>query len=156
MVIICFIKSLIAEKKRSSMSSKSSSRSRSRSPRRERVDMFGRTISRKRVSRSRSRSRSRDRRYRDRPRRRSRSTSRNRSRSSSRYNAHNNGQRHSRSPPLRYNRTNIEDPEYLKARVFIGNLPADKVSKDELEELFKEYGAVLGMLDDGARNGSTF
>lgn len=34
----------------------------------------------------------------------------------------------------------------MKARVFIGNLPFDKVTKEELENMFEKYGKILGML----------
>lgn len=34
----------------------------------------------------------------------------------------------------------------MKARVFIGNLPFDKVTKEELETMFSKYGKILGMI----------
>lgn len=43
------------------------------------------------------------------------------------------------------NRTNIEDPAFLNARIFIGKLPSNKCSKEDLEELFGQYGKILGM-----------
>ena len=126
------------------------SRSKSRSKSRERVDRFGRVVPNSR-KRSKSRSRSRER---DRHRRHSRSRSRHsgrrtrsRSRSRGRTSHHSSARR---SPPPSYpqgdvsNRTNIEDPRFLNARVFIGNLPVDKVSKTELEDMFKLYGKILG------------
>ena len=42
------------------------------------------------------------------------------------------------------NVTNQQDPELQKARVFIGNLPYDKVTKGELEDMFDKYGKLLG------------
>lgn len=33
----------------------------------------------------------------------------------------------------------------MKARVFIGNLPFDKVTKEELETMFSKYGKILGI-----------
>jgi RNA recognition motif-containing protein len=41
-------------------------------------------------------------------------------------------------------RTNIEDPAFLNARIFIGKLPSDKCTKEELESLFAPYGKILG------------
>lgn len=34
----------------------------------------------------------------------------------------------------------------MKSRVFIGNLPYEKVTKEELEAMFSKYGKILGML----------
>lgn len=124
------------------MGSRSRSRSRSKSPK-ERVDRFGRTIpARSRTrTRSRTRSRSRDRHRRTRsprrsPFRRYRGRSRSRSpRSSSR----------SSFSKKVSDRTNIEDPEFLNARIFIGNLPSDRTTKQDLENLFQSYGKILGM-----------
>lgn len=134
--------------------SRSTSRSRSRS--RERVDKFGRVIPPgKKRSMSRSRSRSRDR-YRRRSRspdwrrrRRSRSRSRSResrhsSRSSRRGDSLGRGARQLREKEVT-NRTNIEDPAFLNARIFIGKLPSDRCTKEELEALFEPYGKILGV-----------
>ena len=125
------------------------SRSKSRSRSQERVDRFGRLIPKDR-KRSRSRSRSRDR---DRHRRHSRSRSHHSGRRSrSRSRDHSESQRSRPRSPDRYvskdisNRTNIEDPRFLNARVFIGNLPVDKVSKTEIETMFQVYGKILGKL----------
>ena len=130
---------------------RSRSASRSRSP--ERIDKFGRVIPKDR-KRSRSRSKSHDRhRRRSRSRSRSRHSGlRSRSRSHSRSRGHSSSHRSypSRKSPEYYgsreisNRTDIEDPRFLNARVFIGNLPVDKVSKGEIEALFKTYGKILG------------
>lgn len=128
-----------------------SSRSRSRSRSREHVDRFGRVVPGDR-KRSRSRSRSRDRhRHRGHSRSRSRhSGRRSRSRSRSRGRSSSHHSRPRRKSPDFYgprdisNRTNIEDPRFLNARVFIGNLPVDKVSKAELESMFQVYGKILG------------
>lgn len=128
------------------MRSRSASRSRSR----ERIDRFGRVIPK---DRKRSRSRSRER---DRHRRHSRSRShhngrRSRSRSPSRGHSNSHQSHSSRRSPESYggrdisNRTNIEDPRFLNARVFIGNLPVDKVSKAEIETMFQVYGKILGV-----------
>lgn len=122
--------------------SKSLSRSRSKSPR-EHVDRFGRTVPARPQTgtRSRSRSRSRDRRRRTRSPRRSpfRPSYRGRSRSRSPRSS-------SRSSFFKKvsDRTNIEDPEFLNARIFIGNLPSDRTTKQELENLFQAYGKILG------------
>jgi len=121
------------------------SRSRSRSPR-ERVDRFGRTITRSK-SRSRSRSGSRSRsRSRDRFRRRSRSPSNSyfgRERGRDAYSM--DRRRSSLNPRTEVtDRTNIEDPEYLNARLFIGNLASDRTTKQDLENLFQSYGKILG------------
>ncbi|XP_052818810.1 nuclear receptor coactivator 5-like isoform X2 [Mya arenaria] len=124
------------------------SRSRSRSPR-ERKDRFGRTVKR---SRSRSASRSRSRSHsRDRYRRRSRSP--NYGRGGSRERSHSRDFRFDRRrvqpsfrPPVEVtDRTNIEDPEFLNARLFIGNLPSDRTTKQDLENLFQSYGKILGV-----------
>ncbi|XP_013421667.1 nuclear receptor coactivator 5-like isoform X2 [Lingula anatina] len=51
-----------------------------------------------------------------------------------------------RGPPVRDERTitNSDDPKLLYSRVFIGNLPTDKMTEGELETMFKKYGKVLG------------
>ena len=41
--------------------------------------------------------------------------------------------------------TNSNDPKMLNARVFIGNLPAEKVSRREVETMFAVYGTILGV-----------
>lgn len=125
----------------------SRSRSRSRSPR-ERVDRFGRSIPSGSRSRTRTRSRSRSR-SRDSRRRRSRSPRRLSSQGIRSY------RRRSRStsrPRFKDHRdktiTNIEDPEFLNARIFIGNLPSDRTTKPDLENLFQCYGKILGKVSN--------
>lgn len=41
--------------------------------------------------------------------------------------------------------TNSNDPKMLDSRVFIGNLPSDKVGRHDIENLFAGYGTVLGV-----------
>lgn len=41
--------------------------------------------------------------------------------------------------------TNSSDPKMLNARVFIGNLPSEKVTRLEIENLFSPYGKMLGI-----------
>ncbi|KAK3086625.1 hypothetical protein FSP39_021183 [Pinctada imbricata] len=143
------------------------SRSRSRSPR---VDQFGRIVirdnsrspSRHRSPRRRrtpprrySRSRSRDRHRRSRSRSHSRSyrshsrtSSRRRSRSSSRHRHYRPRRSRSRSrsrSPRITSYTNANSEDLLKSRVFIGNLPIDKITKPELETMFSKYGKILGL-----------
>jgi len=43
--------------------------------------------------------------------------------------------------------TNSNDPKLLHARVFIGNLATDKVTRADLINVFGKYGHVLGKLD---------
>lgn len=40
--------------------------------------------------------------------------------------------------------TNRMDPHSVRCRVFIGNLATDKVSRQELEEMFSKYGHISG------------
>ena len=40
--------------------------------------------------------------------------------------------------------TSSTDPKLLKARVFIGNLPTEKVTREDLTETFGKYGEVIG------------
>lgn len=40
---------------------------------------------------------------------------------------------------------NTSDPKLLESRVFIGNLPSDKVTRFELESLFAPFGKLLGV-----------
>ena len=127
---------------------------RSRSRSRERLDRFGRVIPRRSRTGSRSKSRSRSRSRSSRRRRRSRSRSRSphhrrrysRSRSDSRSRSrHRPRDGHVTTPTTT---TNIEDPQFLNARLFIGSLPSDKVTKEEVEDLFKSYGKILGMCNN--------
>lgn len=41
--------------------------------------------------------------------------------------------------------TSSMDPKMMSARVFIGNLAADKVSRQDVMKLFEPYGKVLGV-----------
>lgn len=41
--------------------------------------------------------------------------------------------------------TSSNDPKLLNSRVFIGNLPSDKITRHEVENLFSEFGKVLGV-----------
>lgn len=41
--------------------------------------------------------------------------------------------------------TSSNDPKMLEARVFIGNLPSESVSRQAVEEMYKEYGKILGI-----------
>ena len=81
----------------------------------------------------------------DRQYRRRGSSSRSRSRSRSRDRAPPSRRRtRSRSPIHVTNHTNSEDPKMLNSRVFIGNLPTDKVGREDLENIYKKYGKILG------------
>ena len=92
-------------------------------------------------------------RYRSRSRSRERSRSFRRSRSSERHSSHARSESHDRRPlpppmddfPKKpTSATNSTDPELVNSRVFIGHLPTDRITKDELEEMFKKYGEILG------------
>ena len=41
--------------------------------------------------------------------------------------------------------TSSNDPKMLDSRVFIGNLPSDKITRLDVEKLFTEFGTVLGV-----------
>ena len=41
--------------------------------------------------------------------------------------------------------TSSNDPKMLDSRVFIGNLPSDKVTRKIVEDMFSEFGKVLGV-----------
>ena len=41
--------------------------------------------------------------------------------------------------------TSSNDPKMLDSRVFIGNLPSDKVGRQDIEKLFNAFGKVLGV-----------
>ena len=43
------------------------------------------------------------------------------------------------------NKTNSEDPYLQRARIFVGNIATDRVSRRDLSELFGQYGKVLGV-----------
>ena len=74
---------------------------------------------------------------------RQRSSSRSRSRSRSRDRSRSRRMTRSRSPVIS-TRTNSEDPKMLNARVFIGNLPTDKVTQQDIDDMYKKYGRILG------------
>lgn len=37
-----------------------------------------------------------------------------------------------------------DDPKYLNARIFVGHLPSDRITREELEKHFLPYGNILG------------
>ena len=41
--------------------------------------------------------------------------------------------------------TSSNDPKMLNSRVFIGNLPSEKVTRREVEAMFAVHGTVLGV-----------
>lgn len=41
--------------------------------------------------------------------------------------------------------TSSSDPKMMSARVFVGNLAAEKVSRQEVEKMFTNYGKILGI-----------
>lgn len=41
--------------------------------------------------------------------------------------------------------TSSNDPKMLEARVFIGNLPSESVTRQAVENMYKEYGKILGI-----------
>ena len=41
--------------------------------------------------------------------------------------------------------TSSDDPKMMNARVFIGNLASDKMSRQEVMKMFEPYGKVLGV-----------
>lgn len=41
--------------------------------------------------------------------------------------------------------TSSNDPKMLDSRVFIGNLPSEKVGRQDIEKLFAAYGTILGV-----------
>ena len=41
--------------------------------------------------------------------------------------------------------TSSNDPKMMEARVFIGNLPADSVTRQQVEQMYKEFGKILGI-----------
>ena len=48
-------------------------------------------------------------------------------------------------PPAYGNETNKNDPRSLRCRVFIGNLPTDKMSRQDVEKIFMRHGKVTGV-----------
>lgn len=41
--------------------------------------------------------------------------------------------------------TSSTDPKMMNSRVFIGNLPAEKVSRQSIEKMFGSFGRILGV-----------
>ena len=41
--------------------------------------------------------------------------------------------------------TSSTDPKMMNSRVFIGNLPAEKVSRQDVETMFGSFGKILGV-----------
>jgi RNA recognition motif-containing protein len=41
--------------------------------------------------------------------------------------------------------TSSNDPKMMEARVFIGNLPSESVTRQAVEQRYKEYGKILGI-----------
>ena len=51
-----------------------------------------------------------------------------------------------RSAPASHgSETNKNDPRSLRCRVFIGNLPTDKMSRQDVEKIFMRHGKVTGV-----------
>ena len=75
---------------------------------------------------------------------RSRSKSRSRSRSRSRSPFGRAGRRNPVHTVTSSKHTNSDDPELLRSRVFLGNLPTDKLEREEVSDTFSKYGKILG------------
>lgn len=43
------------------------------------------------------------------------------------------------------NKTNSEEPHLKRARLFVGNIATDRVTRRDLAQLFSQYGKVLGV-----------
>ena len=41
--------------------------------------------------------------------------------------------------------TSSNDPKMMEARVFIGNLPSEQVTRQAVEQMYKEFGKILGI-----------
>ena len=41
--------------------------------------------------------------------------------------------------------TSSNDPKMMEARVFIGNLPAECVPRQTVEEMYQDFGKILGI-----------
>lgn len=41
--------------------------------------------------------------------------------------------------------TSSSDPKLMNARVFMGNLPAELISRHEIEDNFRKFGKILGI-----------
>ena len=41
--------------------------------------------------------------------------------------------------------TSSNDPKMMEARVFIGNLPLESVTRQTIEEMYKDFGKILGI-----------
>ena len=42
--------------------------------------------------------------------------------------------------------TSSNDPEMMKSRVFIGHLPTDRISRNDISQIFDNYGEIEGIL----------
>lgn len=40
--------------------------------------------------------------------------------------------------------TNSTNPQDLERRLFVGNLPTDHMTREEMEEIFSKYGKIRG------------
>lgn len=43
-------------------------------------------------------------------------------------------------------RLNMKDPSTASARIFVGSIPHDNVSRQDIEDTFSKFGKVTGML----------
>lgn len=43
-------------------------------------------------------------------------------------------------------RLNMKDPATASARIFVGSIPHDNVTRQDIEDLFAKFGKVTGML----------
>lgn len=96
-------------------------------------------------SRSRDRDRDRDRdRNRDRDRDRDRDRYRDRSRDRDRSHDRDRDREWRRNPTSFRPRLAFDDPTTQDARVFVANLPTDRISERDLNDYFSKHGNVLG------------
>ena len=49
------------------------------------------------------------------------------------------------SRPVRDNITNRNDPHSIRCRIFLGNLSTEKMSRDEVGDIFSQYGKVTAI-----------
>ena len=47
--------------------------------------------------------------------------------------------------------TNSDNPRLLMSRVFIGNLPTDRIQRMDVEDIFMKYGKIIGKGNPAAR-----
>ena len=40
--------------------------------------------------------------------------------------------------------TSSNDPKMMKSRVFIGHLPTDRITRDDISQIFDGYGEIEG------------